>query len=62
MLNVATEIKGDKLLITVDLSKRHGKSKSGKTVMIASTQGNQKLEGKNSNVSFGLNVYTKEEL
>jgi hypothetical protein len=59
MLNVKTDLKGTILTITVDLSKRHGPSASGKTTIIASTQGNQKVGGPADNISFGLNVYTK---
>lgn len=60
MLNVKTDVKGDTLTITVDLKQRHGTSKSQKTVTIASTEGNQKV-GK-GDITFGLNVYTKEGL
>lgn len=57
--NVQYQIKGDVLTITVDLSKRGGKSATGKTISIASTQGNQKLDHASGAV-IGLNVYTKE--
>jgi hypothetical protein len=59
MLNITQSVKGNVLTITVDLSKRFGPSGSGKSITIASTQGNQKLDGAYQNVSFGLNVYTK---
>ncbi|MHB1952349.1 MAG: hypothetical protein ACYCOU_01255 [Sulfobacillus sp.] len=59
MLNVKTEINGDILTITVDLSKRHGRSKSGKTTIIASTEGNVRV-AEGSPVVMGLNVYTKD--
>lgn len=58
-INVETKITGNKLVITVDLEQRHGKSGSGKSVTIASTQGNEKLSGKHAGISFGLNVYEK---
>lgn len=54
------EIKGDKLLIIVDLSKRLGKSSSGKSIIIASSEGNQALPGAEE-IKIGLNVYTKPE-
>jgi len=54
MLNVETEVKGSKLVITVDLSKDFGRSKSGKTIIIASTQGNKAVA---KDVFLGLNVY-----
>lgn len=59
MINIKQEIKGETLVITVNLTERHGPSKSGKTVVIASTQGNQKLPAPHQEVSFGLNVYVK---
>jgi hypothetical protein len=57
MKNIETTIKGDKLTIVVDLAKTFGPSKSGKTTIIASTEGNQKVDG--SDAVFGLNVYKK---
>jgi hypothetical protein len=59
MLNITQTVKGNVLTIQVDLSKRFGPSASGKTMIIASTQGNQKVDGHPA-VSFGVNVYTKE--
>lgn len=58
MENVEIEVKGTKLVITVDLSKKIGLSKSKKTTVIASTQGNVGLPGK-EDIKIGLNVYTK---
>jgi hypothetical protein len=55
MQNVEWKIDGDKLIIEVDLTKEFGPSKSGKTITIASTRGNQKIEG--TNAIIGLNVY-----
>jgi hypothetical protein len=60
MTNVQFDIKGDKLTITVDLSKRNGKSASGKTTVIATTSGNTALNHASGAV-VGLNVYTKGE-
>lgn len=61
MKNINVEVKGGKLILTVDLKERHGLSSSWKTVAIASTEGNQKVPGADG-VSFGLSVYTKEGL
>jgi hypothetical protein len=57
--NVSYEVTAkNQLVITVDLGKVHGTSKSGKTETIATTQGNSKILDKNENeVIFGLNVY-----
>jgi hypothetical protein len=53
MKNVETKIEGTKLIITVDLSKTFGPSKSGKTIIVASTEGNARI----GPVTVGLNVY-----
>lgn len=53
------DIKTDKngiMTITVDTKKTFGPSKSGKTIIIASTEGNQTVDG---GVTIGLNVYKK---
>ena len=59
MDNVEWEIKDNKLVIEIDLTKEFGLSKSGKTVTIASTKGNQKIEG--TDAVIGLNVYKYPE-
>lgn len=53
--NVSYEVQGDRLTIVVDLSQSFGPSKSGKTTIIASTEGNAKVDG----VTIGLNVYRR---
>lgn len=60
MLNVKTSVKNKILTITVDLSERNGKSASGKTTVIASSQGNQVVDVESGAV-LGINVYTKQE-
>ena len=59
MQNVEWEVKGDKLFVEIDLTKDFGPSKSGKTITIASTRGNQKIEG--TDAIIGLNVYKYPE-
>ena len=56
MENVKLNVKGDVLTIIVDLSKNLGPSKSGKTIVIASTKGNQIVPG-HGDSRIGLNVY-----
>lgn len=56
MKNLKTEIKKNILTITVDLSKDFGNSKSGKSQVIASSEGNQKIEG-TEDIKLGLNIY-----
>ena len=55
MKNVEIKMDGKKMVITVDTSKDFGPSKSGKTIIIASTEGNQDIEG----VTVGLNIYKR---
>jgi len=59
MENVKWEVKDDKLIIEIDLAKDFGPSKSDKTITIASTRGNQKIEG--TDAVIGLNVYKYPE-
>lgn len=58
MKNVKMEVKGDVLVITVNLKENHGTSKSGKSETIATTAGNAAVDGK-AGVMVGLNVYRK---
>jgi len=58
MKNIEMNVYGDILTIKVDLSKTFGKSSSGKSTIIASTEGNVSVPGKEE-VKIGLNVYTK---
>ena len=58
MKNIEMPPEGNILTITVDLSQRFGKSSSGKSIIVASTEGNQSIPG-NEEIKIGLNVYTK---
>lgn len=57
--NCDFKIEGTKLTITVDLSKDFGPSSSGKSIVIASTEGNISIPGKEE-IKIGLNIYTKK--
>ena len=59
MKNVSMKQDGKILTITVDLSKEFGLSKSGKTKIIASTEGNQSITNGDDVVYVGVNVYKK---
>jgi len=59
MKNVEMQVDGDKLTITVDLSKEFGPSSSGKTIIVASSEGNQTIEYKNGEYKLGLNIFRK---
>ena len=58
MKNVELSVEGNILTITVDLTKEFGPSSSGKTIIIASTEGNFPLPERTEVV--GLNVYRKK--
>ena len=60
MKNVEMTIDGNILTIKVDLAKEFGHSSSGKTIIIASTEGNQSVPGK-EDVKVGLNIYKKKK-
>lgn len=59
MKNVDMKLEGDRLVITVDLAKEFGASKSGKSITIASTEGNISVP-EHEEVKIGLNVYRKK--
>ncbi len=56
MQNLEMKVVGTILTITVDLSKTQGTSKSGKSVIIATTGGNVSLPG-HPEVKAGINIY-----
>jgi hypothetical protein len=58
MKNVEMTVEGTILTIRVDLSKEFGPSSTGKTMIIASTEGNVTIPDRQEKV--GLNVYRKK--
>ena len=56
MKNIQMKVERDKLIIIVDLSQEFGLSSSGKSITIASTEGNISVPGR-EDVKVGLNVY-----
>ena len=58
MKNVEMNVEGNILIIRVDLTKEFGPSSSGKTTIIASTEGNVSIPDREEKV--GLNVYRKK--
>jgi hypothetical protein len=59
MKNVEMSLEGNILTITIDLSKEFGPSASGKTIIIASTEGNVTIP-EHEEAKVGLNVYRKK--
>ena len=58
MKNCEMKVTGNILTITVDVSKDFGKSSSGKSVVIASTEGNVTIP-ETDDIKIGLNIYKK---
>jgi len=58
MKNVDMKVTGNILTITVDLTKEFGLSSSGKSKIIASTEGNLSIPEK-EDIKIGLNIYRK---
>lgn len=56
MKNIELKVEGDKLIIEVDLKQEFGPSSSGKSVTVASTEGNIAVPGYEE-VKIGLNIY-----
>jgi hypothetical protein len=56
MKNVTHKIEGKKLTITIDLEADQGPSKSGKTQVVATTEGNMDVPGF-PGFKLGINLY-----
>lgn len=60
MENISTKIVGTKLVIEIDTTADLGPSKSGKTRMVASTQGNKTVTGaQGGDLVIGVNAYRR---
>ena len=59
MKNVEMKMEDNILIIKVDLTKEFGPSASGKTIIIASTEGNISIPNK-EDIKIGLNIYKKK--
>jgi hypothetical protein len=59
-IGLDVEEKNGKVIITLDPAARHGQSKSGKTTIVASSQGNVTIPTSKGNVVIGVNAYVKE--
>jgi len=59
--NLKAEVKGNKLILTADLSKTFGRSGSGKTMKVATTAGFKTVDanGNSAMVSVNINRYPK---
>ena len=53
--HIEYELKGDKLLLSIDIGHEGEPSKSGKSIVIGSTRGNIKIPG--TELKLGLNLY-----
>ena len=58
MKNCEMKLDGNILTITVDVSKEFGKSSTGKSIIVSSTEGNVSVPG-NEDIKIGVNVYRK---
>ena len=56
MKNVQMNVEGNKLIIVVDLNQEFGLSSSGKSITIASTEGNISVPGR-EDIKIGVNIY-----
>ena len=62
MQNVEIEVKDNKIVITIDSTKNLGPSRSGKTIMVATTSGNQVVQTENGAITIGVNAYKPKSL
>jgi hypothetical protein len=56
---VNARIEGNKLIVEIELNKEPEQSKTGKTLVVASTHGNKTTQAKvnGKNIVIGLNAY-----
>ena len=52
--NIKTSLNGNKLVIEIDVSQSFGNSSTGKSVIVASSQGNVQIE---PGLFLGINLY-----
>ena len=57
--NIRTKMEGTDLVIRIDTTKNFGASASGKTQIVASTQGNVAIPCGEKILHLGVNAYTK---
>jgi hypothetical protein len=55
MFNAAMKVNNDELTIRVNLKEDNGPSKSGKSIIIATSAGNKDIPG--TDLKIGLNIY-----
>lgn len=62
MKNIKTSVSpdGNKLTIEIDLTAEKTVSSSGKSLIIASTEGNIPIDKTHPEIKMGINVYTKK--
>lgn len=58
MKNIEMNVEGEMLTIRIDLSQDFGPSSSGKTIIVATSEGNVTLPGREE--KLGLNVYKRK--
>lgn len=58
MKNISMEVEGHILTVKIDLSKDFGPSATGKTTIVASTEGNQSIDGFDG-FKVGVNVFKR---
>jgi len=55
-IEIFEDAENNKLVLTIDLNKDFGPSRSGKTIIVASSDGNQLV----GSVMIGVNVYKRK--
>jgi hypothetical protein len=60
LTNVNMKVDGETLTVVIDLSQRHGKSKKGRSVVVATTHGFAEIPG-HGKMWLSLNCNVKED-
>jgi hypothetical protein len=60
MKNVEFSVEGRILTVKIDLTKEFGESSSGKSIIVATTEGNMSIPEAEDGMKIGINVYKKK--
>ena len=60
MKNIDMKVEGRILTIKIDLTKEHGESSSGKSILVATTEGNMSIPEAEDGMKIGINVYKRK--
>ena len=55
--NIKAELRGNQLIVTIDTSAELRTSRSGKSLIVATTSGNKRISTPKGDITIGINAY-----